>query len=265
MSEDGGRSAKWDLAPGLLSLADDFIHTVRSCRGVHELRRHIEAVTREMGFKYYALVHYDDLRVPRPDRVDIKDYPQVVVDRFLDRGRYRRDPIVRGCLVAGSAFRWSEIGDLIRLDRHDRLTLEFGAREALNEGITVPYIRLGDCAGSCTFAGMRHPGRASRLLGPAQMIGVFAFQAALRMLGSRTALISPPRLHPRPRDCVVLAGQGLSNKQIARVLALTPRTVDGYLTEARALFDAHGRTELVTAAVLAGEISVHELRRCQTE
>lgn len=256
--------AAWDLSPDLVGLADHFIRAVRSSLGVPELRRIIEAVTREMGFRYYALVHYDDLRVPRSDRVDIKDYPQAVVERFLDQG-YRRDPIVRGCLVAGGAFRWSEIGDLIRLDRNDHLTLEFGAREALNEGVTVPYIRLGDCAGSCTFAGMRDPAQASRLLGPAQMIGVFAFQAALRMLGSRAALISAPRLHPRPRDCVVLAGQGLSNKQIARALALTPRTVDGYLTEARTLFDAHGRTELVTAAVLAGEIGVHELRRRQPE
>src|SRR3546814_10890241 len=70
-----------------------------------------------------------------------------------------------------------------------------------------------------------------------------------------------PRLHPRPRDCVVLAGRGLSNKEIARALELTPRTVDGYLTEARRLFEAHDRTELVVSAVLAGEVDLHELRR----
>lgn len=257
--------AKLDLSPDLVSFADDFIRTVRSVGGADELRRLIEAVTREMGFRYYALVHYDDLRVPRPDRVDIKDYPQAVVDRFLDHCGHRRDPIVRGCLVAGNAFRWSEIGDLIRLDRHDRLTLEFGVREALNEGITVPYIRLGDCPGSCTFVGMRHPDEATRLLGLAQMIGVFAFQAALRILGNRPAPTSSPRLHPRPRDCVVLAGQGLSNKEIARALALTPRTVDGYLTEARRLFEAHDRTELVVSAVLAGEVGMHELKDRQPE
>ena len=216
-----------------------------------------------MGFRYYALVHYDDVRICAPGMVEIWEYPQAVVSRFLNRG-YRRDPIVRGCLVAGGAFLWSEVGEFVRLDRHDRMTLEFGARESLNEGITVPYLRLGDRAGSCTFAGMLHPERAPQFLGAAQMIGVFGFQAALRMIGGHLAPVSAPRLHPRPRDCVVLAGRGLSNKQIARALALTPRTVDGYLTEARRLFDAHGRTELVTAAVLAGEIGVHELRRCQT-
>jgi LuxR family quorum-sensing system transcriptional regulator CciR len=64
---------------------------------------------------------------------------------------------------------------------------------------------------------------------------------------------------------VVLAGRGLSNKEIARSLSLTPRTVDGYLTEARQLFDAHDRTELVVSAVFAGEIDLHELARGQPE
>src|SRR3546814_20261958 len=87
--------------------------------------------------------------------------------------------------------------------------------------------------GSCTFAGMRRPERAERLLGPAQVIGIFAFQAALRMLRQTRLSLPLPRLHPRPRDCVMLAGCGYSNKQIARALGLTPRTVDCYLTEAQ--------------------------------
>src|SRR3546814_7664367 len=81
-----------------------------------------------------------------------------------------------------------------------------------------------------------------------QVIGIFAFQAALRMLRQTRLSLPLPRLHPRPRDCVMLAGCGYSNKQIARALGLTPRTVDCYLTEARRLFGAHDRTTLVVDA-----------------
>jgi LuxR family quorum-sensing system transcriptional regulator CciR len=154
----------------------------------------------------------------------------------------------------------------MRLNRHDRASFETGAAEGLNEGITVPYIRLGHRMGSCTFAGTDVPEHAHQFLGAAQMIGVFAFQAACRMVsGARFLASSSLKLHPRPRDCVVLADQGYSNKQIARALAITPRTVDGYLTEARRLFDAHDRTELVVSAVLAGEVGLHELARRQPE
>ena len=88
-------------------------------------------------------------------------------------------------------------------DRHDRAAFEFGAKEGLNEGVTVPYLILGECPGSCTFAGMRHPEKAERVIGLAQMIGIFAFQAARRLAGNAIISTAQPRLHPRPRDCVV--------------------------------------------------------------
>ncbi|WP_336967757.1 helix-turn-helix transcriptional regulator [Sphingobium aromaticiconvertens] len=222
----------------------------------------MEAIARELGFLHYALIHHDDLRAQRWDRVDLKDYPTAITEHLIGRQRYRRDPVIRGCIFADSAFLWSDLSRIIKLDRQDRASLEMGAREGLNEGITLPYVRLGDCMGSCTFAGMRRPEHGPRYLGAAQMIGIFAFQSARRLiLGEREIVPPQPKLHPRPRDCVTLAGRGYSNKEIARALSLTPRTVDGYLTEARHLFNAHDRTELVVSAVLAGEIGLHELRR----
>src|SRR3546814_19803981 len=108
--------------------------------------------------------------------------------------------------------------------------------------------------GSCTFAGMRRPERAERLLGPAQVIGIFAFQAALRMLRQTRLSLPLPRLHPRPRDCVMSAGCGYSNKPITRALGLTPRTVDCYLHETRRLFGSHDPPTLVLAPILDAEV-----------
>jgi len=249
-----------------LALTSTVVEALRTTATHDELARLMASVTREMKFRYYALIHHDDLRAPRPDLVDLKDYPPAIADRLFGQHRYRRDPVIRGCIFADGAFLWSDLSRFIRLDRHDRASFEMGAAEGLNEGITVPYVRLGDRMGSCTFAGTQLPEHAHQFLGAAQMIGIFAFQAACRMVsGARSMASTSLKLHPRPRDCVVLAGCGYSNKEIARALALTPRTVDGYLTEARRLFDAHDRTELVVGAVLAGEVGLHELARRQPE
>lgn len=249
-----------------LALTSVVVEALRSTTTRDEVATLMEAVAREMGFRHYALVHHDDLRSSRPDRVDLRDYPPAVMERLLTQCRYRRDPVIRGCIFADGAFLWSDLPRIIHLDRHDYVSLELGVREGLNEGITVPYFRLGDRMGSCTFAGTRCPDRAQIFLGAAQMVGIFAFQSARRLLrGELPIVASPLRLHPRPRDCVVLAGRGYSNKLIARTLGLAPRTVDGYLTEARRLFDAHDRTELVVSAVLAGEIGLDELRARQPE
>lgn len=248
-----------------LPLADSVVSALRSAASTSELVALIEAVSHEMDFRYYALIHHDDLNRSRSDLVDIKDYPPAIIDRLIGQHRIRRDPVIRGCIFADSAFLWSDLPNIICMDRHDRASLEIGAREGLNEGITVPYVRLGDRMGSCTFAGTKRPDRVPRFLGTAQMVGIFAFQAASRMSGGRSMARTSLKLHPRPRDCVVLAGCGYSNKEIARALSLAPRTVDGYLTEARRLFDAHDRTELVVGAVLAGEVGLHELARRQPE
>lgn len=248
-----------------LELTSSVVQAIRAATTREDLVLLMEAISREMGFRYYALIHHDDLNMPRADRVDLKDYPAAITERLFGQQRYRRDPVIRGCIYADSAFLWSELPHIIRLDRHDHASFELGAREGLNEGITVPYVRLGDCMGSCTFAGMRSPERAQLYLGAAQMIGIFAFQAARRLCGDQPIISMPPRLHPRPRDCIILAGRGYSNKRIARALSLAPRTVDCYLTEARRLFDAHDRTELLVSAVLAGEIGLHELKSRQPE
>jgi DNA-binding CsgD family transcriptional regulator len=245
--------------PSCLALAGGFVHSRRAVTTRNELTTLMEAAAREMGFRHYALIHHDDLRMQRHDRVDLKDYPPAIAERLFGEKRYRRDPVIRGCIFADSAFLWSDLPNIIQIDRHDCTTFEIGAREGLNEGITVPYSRLGDRMGACTFAGTRRLDRAQIYLGAVQMIGIFSFQAARRLLGEQpTKPAQPPKLHPRPRDCVVLAGRGNTNKRIARALDLTPRTVDGYLTDARRSFDAHDRTELVVSAVLAGEIGLHE-------
>jgi len=249
-----------------LSLTSAVVSALRSTNTPEQLAELLRAVTREMAFRHFALIHHDDLPASQPGLVDIKDYPSAIVERLFGQRRYRRDPVIRSCVFADGAFLWSDLSRLIRLDRYDQASLALGAREGLNEGITVPYFRLGHRAGSCTFAGTSRPDRANDMLGPAQMIGIFAFQSAIRLASVEPPPpAAPPRLQPRPRDCVVLAGRGYSNKEIARSLAIAPRTVDGYMTEARQLFDAHDRTELVVSAVLAGEVGLDELARGQPE
>ncbi len=230
-----------------------------------DLSKLMDEIAREMGFRFWALIHHDDLRCQCLNRVNLMDYPAGAVHRIIDECNYRRDPIVRGSRYAGGAFIWSQLNRIMVLDRHDQIAFEQGAKEGLNEGITVPFALLGECPGSCTFAGMRDPEKVEEVIGLVQMIGIFAFQAARRLATSAIIAKKLPRLYPRIRDCIVLAGRGCSNKEIARALGITPRTVDGYLTEAYQLFEVHGRTELVVSAVLAGEVGLHELKPRQSE
>jgi len=98
---------------------------------------------------------------------------------------------------------------LVDLESRNRAVLEGGTCGGLNEGSTVTCTRLGNHMGSCTFARTENPVPVHRYFGTAQVIGIFAIQAALCLTSSSgSRLAHHPRLHLRPRDGVVLAGRG---------------------------------------------------------
>jgi len=123
--------------PFCLALTNSVVGALRATTGKDELATLMKAVAREMDFRYYALIHHDDLRIPRSDRVDLKDYPPAITDSLFGQRRYRRDPVIRGCIFADSAFLWSDLSRIIRLDRLDHASFELGAREGLNEGVVA--------------------------------------------------------------------------------------------------------------------------------
>lgn len=243
-----------------------FLTDIRRAASLSELSGIMTAATHELGFRYFGLFHHANPRTAGQSIVHVASYPEAVVDHLLERDSFRHDPIVRACRFAGCAFRWSDINQVINLNSKDRLAFAYVAREGLDDGVTVPFHRLGDPPGSCTFVGSLYTDATIKAYGAAQLIGSLAFSCAARMVGQRAAAPATlQQLPPRHRECVVLVGRGYSTKRIARAMGITPRTVDGYLTETRQFFQVCDRASLVAEATLAGEIDLYELKRRQPE
>ena len=252
-----GKSSKLDMAA---RFAADVVHGLAAANDEDTLKQLMADITRDMGFQYYAMITHEDHRVYRPGQVDIRAYPDAISERIIGQGQFRRDPVMRGCIFADSAFLWSKLDELIEMNCRDKAMLEYGVKNGLSEGITVPVSKLGYHLGSTTFAGAASTERAEYLLGIVEMVGVLAFKRARELAGVPIIKGPRPRLNPRPQDCLALIARGKSNKEIARALDLTPRTVEGYLRDAFQLFSASTRAELLAGAMLAGEIGTHQLR-----
>ena len=80
--------------PIYLALTDAVVGSLRAIKARDELATLMEAIAREMGFRHYALIHHDDLRTQRSDRVDLKDYPAAITEQLVGQHRYRRDPVI---------------------------------------------------------------------------------------------------------------------------------------------------------------------------
>ena len=68
-----------------------------------ELASLLQAATRKMGFRYYALVHHTELRTGHAGVIDLKHYLAAIIGRLVAQQRCRRDPIIRACFFAGTA------------------------------------------------------------------------------------------------------------------------------------------------------------------
>jgi hypothetical protein len=120
------RGTPFGLA-SFVSATDGMLQALARVSAADQLAGLMAAITREIGFRYFALIHHDDLRGQPSNRVKLLDYPAAVEDRLIGQGVWRRDPVIRGCIFAQGAFRWSELPDIIAMDRRDRENIAFSA------------------------------------------------------------------------------------------------------------------------------------------
>ena len=245
---------------GALSVVAEFLPEIQKADDLPTIDGLLAAVADELDFRHYAMIHHDDHREPRPCLINMNNYPPDYAAEYFG-GRYHRDdPVVHACIAANACFTWCEIADLIELGPRHRTFLERGEYYGVTNGITVPAFVLGERSGSCNFCSPRKPGSVRHHLDAVHSIGGFAFQKARRIVnGGHLRRVRVARLMPRYRECVVLAGQGKSNTDIATILGLQPGTVKSYIEAACGLYEVSNRTQLVIAAILDGEVGIHEI------
>lgn len=127
--------------------------------------------------------------------------------------------------------------------------------DALND-VSIQWERMGDvlaAADAAAWAARSFSER--RLTGSAALAAARAHRLAERCEGARTpallAAASPLRLSDREREVVMLAAQGMSNREIAARLVVSVRTVEGHLYRVGQRLGVSDRSEL--AALLGRE------------
>lgn len=241
------------------SVVSDLVNAVRSAETDQDLASILDAATRELGFDFFALIHHTDLRPPSPDIIHIDTYPADWAQRFIREGLYLDDPVLHAAARTAVGFAWADIPKIIKLSNGGRRRLAEAGRAGLGPGFTVPSNIPGERRGSCSFAVRPSLELPARTLLATQLVGLFAFEAARRMIGASGHTRDLPRLSPRQRECIILAGQGKADNVIAQLLGLSENTITNYLAAARERYGVASRVQLVTCALYDGEIGFTEL------
>jgi LuxR family quorum-sensing system transcriptional regulator CciR len=237
-----------------------FVDDVSSASTQAELRAVLAEITRELGFRHFALSHHVDLRNSSEPAIRIHNYPDEW-ERYYDRKQLgRTDPVHRACQMTAVGFAWSQLPKMIPLTRMDRAVLDAAAKQGLGDGFTVPAHVPGELNGSCSFATSRGKRPKAEHLAVAQLVGAFAFEAARRLAKpDQKRLSDPARFSDRERDCLIWIARGKSDCEIATILGISPETVHQYVKQARANYDAVSRSQLVAHALFSGTISFMDI------
>lgn len=245
-----------------MTLVAEFADTARTATSMRALGALLAAATRDLGFRYHALVEHADLARPPPNLLFLQNYPAAWVETFAHAGLHRQDPAQRLASRRPCPFAWEELPQLIPLTVAQGQLLDQARRAGLETGFTVPLHAAGQRTASCSFVtAMGRPLPRFTLLA-AELLAHIAFAAAfdLRHQFMEDAV---PHLTPREEECVTLMAQGKTDWEIGVILGLSEETVTKYLKAARNRFGVTRRAQLAIAAVSRGQLGLDELAAWQ--
>jgi len=240
-----------------------FRELVDGVRSAADLAEAMAAISRRLGFPYFALTHHvDPARSARPP-IRMHNYPERWADHYDRHGLGVSDPVHRASHVTSIGFRWSRMPEMIPLTTADRRILALGAAHGVGDGFTVPAHVPGEARGSCSFAIEAGHAVQDVMLPQAQLAGTFAFEAARRFWSPRGRRAGTPaaRLTDRQRDCVMWIGQGKTDWEISRILGVTEETVRRHVKLARERLGVSKRTLLAIRALFDGSLSFSDVLR----
>lgn len=259
----------------LLNLINNFYDAIDLFNSHDTLIEAISQICKIAGFDYFAIMQHAHLDASRADVLRIHNYPPDFAAYHEAQGLGVRDPVHRASQLRGTGFGWSGLSRLLSLTKSDHHVLDMARSAGIGDGYTVPFHVPGERSGSCSFA-VRSDGSFPHLYIPlAQSLGSFAFEAALNLqrlsaqsLGSQRLILPIGRararirlapLTEREREIVVWLGHGKQEKEIARILGISPSTVNDHLKHARARCGVRKSALLVVCALLTGSITYNEL------
>lgn len=252
-----------------MTVFDDVQKFVREANRVtefDELSRLLNGTIKEFGFDYFALVHHTSIFKSREALLSLHDFPESWSGIFRERGYFFDDPVLVACERFVTPFVWSDVPQLIALTPKQREVLDAATEAGLGGGYTIPIHIPGEGTAVCTFSTRLGRELPKATFPAAQYVGCFAFEAARRVAKrqapAKPGLIQedkPPQLTRRQLDCVVLAGRGKSDRDVAQILGISDQTVHHHMEEAKRRYDVATRMQLVVRVLFDNHVVFADL------
>ncbi len=113
-----------------LEVAEEFVAKAQLSRTQADLFSLLEAVAREIGFTYFALVQHVDLNQPIGKIIRLDNYPESWSSYFVENKLFAVDPVHQASLLSNVGFSWEDVPKKICLTKRQRQILAMAANNA---------------------------------------------------------------------------------------------------------------------------------------
>jgi LuxR family transcriptional regulator len=244
----------------------DEIGTIRRQFSAHQtLDGRIDQVfeaMKQLGFEAmiydYTPVPYDlDGAVMIPSLLKLRNISEDMREYWFDRGYFRIDPVQQVALRTSAPFYWNYNADadtpISRFMSDDTAPVtRYLSERDMSTGVTVPvHMPGGDYA---TVTGIRYGANgdferhALRYIADFHLLAHVFHEAAFSLFDAEARSVGKIRLTERERECLRYSAEGLSAKEISRIIDRSVPTVVMHLNAAARKLGARNRTQAVVRA-----------------
>jgi LuxR family transcriptional regulator, quorum-sensing system regulator CciR len=238
-----------------------FVAAAQKVESTGELENLMGAITGELGFDHFAIVHHVVAKTAAAPMIRLTNYPESWAQAHTEREYVGDDPVVARCQKSAVGFVWSDLPRLVPLSARQVDILNEAQSHGLMDGYSVPINIPGEWSGSSSFA--LGPGRDvdHRCLPAAQYVSSFAFEAARRLLEQdfTTPDVADVVLTQRQFDCLVQIARGKTDWEAARILGLSRDTVHQHVETAKKRYRVATRSQLVVAALYKSALTFSDV------
>lgn len=206
----------------------------------------------------YTPVPYDlDGGIMIPSLLKLRNISEDMREYWFDRGYFRIDPVQQVALRTSAPFFWNYDRDADTLinrfmsDDTAPVTRFLNERD-MSTGVTVPvHMPRGDYA---TVTGIRFGAtsdfeqHALRYIADFNLLAHVFHEAAYSLFDATAFSVGKIRLTERERECLRYSAEGLSAKEISRIIDRSVPTVVMHLNAAAKKLGARNRTQAVVRA-----------------
>lgn len=233
-----------------LQILSDAYYAMARAADSTELRAQTEKFARQMGFEHFAYALTITAPSVKPQQYFLSGFPQEWVDRYLQRGYFKIDPLVRHAENSTLPVIWDDE------QFHDGKAQEFWEEArmyGLRGGLSFAVHEQPGVTGIFSLARDRvldlQGQDLAAVIGRAQMFASLLHQAVTRVDLPKLLPHGNASLTARERECLKWAADGKTAWEIGRILSISERTAVFHLNNVVQKLGAANKTQAIVRAV----------------